>query len=321
MNANLHDILTIQILGWNSAAHLPALLATLTPHAGEVQVRYIDNASEDNSVALVQAALPDADIVRVSENTGYCGGHNIGFARCTTPFVLTVNPDTKLDWPGIKKLVEVLQHNATAGAGQGLLLRSQTPPVIDSAGIMRTITLNGVDRGTGMALEDFTVAPTEIDAATGACALYRMEALKAVAYGSYEIAGHEALEVFDKDFFAYKEDVDLGWRLQRALWVTIFIPVTVAIHPRQLHADTKTSLAWITDTRTALSLRNYMWMIAKNATGKQLLLHELFIDARLIFFFLISLLYWPLLPVWVETLRGLPDMLHKRSYEAIHNNR
>lgn len=320
MNANLNDILTIQILGWNSAADLPALLATLKPHEGEVNIQYIDNNSTDASVEIVRTTLPSANIIRLSENTGYGGGHNIGFMHCSTPFVLTVNPDITLNWDAIGSLVEVLQENPTWSGVQGLLVRPGDPAVIDSAGIKRTITLNGVDRGAGAPVQEFSSDQVEVDGLTGACAMYRMKALKSVAYGEYTIAGQQALEVFDKSFFAYKEDVDLGWRLQRAGWKNMFIPTTCATHARQIKPSRLKGLSWITDNRTALSLRNYIWMIAKNASVKQLLLHEAFIDVRLAIFFFISLIYWPLLPVWGQALRGLPDMLHKRAYEAHDNN-
>lgn len=325
MNPSLKDLLTIQILGWNSSKQLKLLLPTLVPYADDVVIRYIDNASTDDSVALVTAAMPNADIVSLSKNTGYTNGHNIGFTRCTTPYVLVVNPDVTLNWDSVVGVLEEAKKYPAWGAIQGILLRPGTPVIVDSAGIMRTLTFNGreIDAGDEYTAKKYT--QRSVDAVTGACALYSMAALRKVAYGEYEIEQTLALEVFDKDFFAYKEDVDLGWRLQQNGFHNICLPIEIGTHYRQLRSGWGHSIHTIKNRlknrRTQLSFRNYLWMVAKNAPVGQLLLRELFVDLRLLLFFLLSLLYWPFFSVWADALHGLPNMLHKRSHEAINHNR
>jgi len=304
--------LTIQVVGWNSADVLPKTLTTLSKIPRDaVVIRYIDNASADDSAALVRELLPHADVVELSDNKGFAGAHNVGFARCTTDYVLTHDPDLIIDWPGVKQLVAAFD-DPQVGAVQGKLYRTQEK-IIDSAGIVHTLALNGRERGAGETDAGQFGKDTPLLAVTGACGLYRVSALLRVAEGDGQ--------VFDEDFFAYKEDVDLGWRLNRAGWRVLYKPVFVGYHRRTL--GRRGFIGWglnptgvwqrLQSARTRYSLRNWVWMIVKNVTFRQAVVHEIFVDARLAIFFVLSLLYWPLLPVWPEIIRGLPLMLEKRS--------
>lgn len=303
---------TIQIVGWNSAGHLPACLAALRPvPAGAAVVRYLDNGSRDDSVALVRRLLPAAEVVELSTNRGFAGAHNAGLVRCTTPYVLVLNPDVRLCWPSIPKLLGLF-GDETVAAVQGKLYRDDAQRVLDSAGIVMTAALNGRDRGAGEVDRGQYDAPAELAAVTGAAGLYRLAALREVA--------HDGIEIFDEDFFAYKEDVDLGWRLRRAGWKIFYRPVAEAVHLRALGAGTPRQWSWrprrlrarLRDQRTWYSLRNWVWMLCKNASLRDLIRHEVFVDARLLFFLALSAVYWPLLRVWPAMVRGLPRMAAKR---------
>ncbi|RMD98987.1 MAG: hypothetical protein D6812_12480, partial [Deltaproteobacteria bacterium] len=59
---------------------------------------------------------------------------------------------------------------------------------------------------------------------TGAAGFYRRAALEEVALGG---------EFFDRDFFAYYEDVDLAWRLRKKGWRTLYVPEAVIFHERR----------------------------------------------------------------------------------------
>ena len=305
--------LTIQIVGWNSADDLRQSLKYLqAPTQAGVTVRYIDNASADDSIAVVQELLPQADIITSNTNLGFSGGHNRGLAKCTSDFVLLHNPDLQLDWAGIQELLKTFDDTKVA-AVQGNLYRDQERTIFDSCGIEQTLTLNGRDRGAGQKDTGQYENSTDLFAVTGACALYRVTALHAIA--------HSQEEILDDDMFAYKDDVDLGWRLNKAGWRVRYEPVVAGVHGRAVRSEG--FLNWglnpihiykrLQSTRTRWSLRNWLWMITKNASLKQLLLHGMFIDLRWLTFFLLSFTYPPLLTVWPEIIRGLPRMLEKRT--------
>lgn len=310
----MEQALTIQIVGWNSAAVLPAALNRLKQCPKEIIIRYIDNNSADQSVETVKRILPGAQIITLDRNTGFAAAHNIGFKHCTTSWVMLHNPDLVLDIECLPVLTKAFEE-VRVGAVQGKILKGKNANnenVIDSTGVVMTLALNGADRGegeidTGQYDQSDTVA-----AVTGAGGCYRMAALREVA----DING----QIFDEDFFAYKEDVDLGWRLRRAGWQCKYIPVRQGIHPRGFGRKKANNLLEriayaankVTDQRTRYSLRNWVWMILKNASVKDAIKHEIFVDWRIFGFVLLSTVYWPLLATWLEIIRGVPKIMRKR---------
>ncbi|OGY30797.1 MAG: hypothetical protein A3C02_00115 [Candidatus Andersenbacteria bacterium RIFCSPHIGHO2_02_FULL_45_11] len=344
--------LTIQVVGWNSSRHLRETLAALSEIPSEQAViRYIDNGSEDHSVEMVRDLLPNAEIIQLDANTGFARPHNLGFSKCTTPYVLTLDPDISLVWEGMEKLLNEMDKNPKLGAVQGKLYRRVPPPyeggvgggelqrlrrtppnlplkrggaVLDSAGIVQTLALNGKERGSSEPERGQYEQPAALLAVTGGCGLYRMQALRAgktLGVNAKTPSVEEASEIFDKDFFAYKEDVDLGWRLNKAGWEVGYIPVLVGYHARTMGRRgifnwgiTPAAISGrVSNMRSKYSLRNYTWMLAKNMTWKQEIIHAPFILIRLAVFFILSLFSPQLFAAWGEAHRGMGKILAKRS--------
>lgn len=310
--------LTIQIVGWNSELVLrPGLEVLAKLPQDQAIIRYIDNGSSDNSVSLVQKIVPQADRIRLPKNAGFAEAHNLGFQRCRTPLVMTHDPDLVIDWLGIKQLLDLFTDEKV-GALQGKVLRlmsaseKNSQPIIDSAGITLTLAFNGEERGAGEEDQGQFNQQAAIIAPTGAAALYRMSALKAVA--------HSQTEFFDKDFFAYKEDVDLGWRLNRAGWKVLYVPIRMGWHRRTLGKGSKLGWSWslqklrerLASPRTRWSQRNYIWMIFKNVTPKEFIPHSPFIAGRLLLFAALSLFSPQLLAAWSQAIIGAKKILSKR---------
>lgn len=357
--------LTIQIVGWNSAAVLPAAIAALRQVPEElVEIRYIDNASTDDSVRIIKEGLPQTDVICLPKNMGFAWAHNAGLVKCGTPYVLTHDPDVAIEWAGIERLLDLMEEQPKWGAVQGLLHRAgrshreaassgrgdlirqdcfgpEGPPaaanppspkategrgamagrhnndfIIDSAGIVKTLALNGRERGAGEIDKGQFSKRARLWSVTGACGLWRMGALREVAYSKEEF--------FDNAFFAYKEDVDLGWRLNKAGWEIWFEPARAGTHRRTMGRGG--AMGWglspqriftrLKSPRTRLSLRNWAWMVRKNMTAGDFWRHELFVELRLLVFLKLTLIYPPLFSVWREIAQGMPGVEKKRDLQS-----
>jgi GT2 family glycosyltransferase len=90
--------LSIVIVTFNSAAHIAACLASLGPAldgtASEIIV--VDNASADETVALVRREFPRARIIERAVNGGFAAGVNAGIAASSGRYVAWINPDTQV---------------------------------------------------------------------------------------------------------------------------------------------------------------------------------------------------------------------------------
>lgn len=299
---------TIQILGWNSGdelKHCCRQLKRVIP-AGQAEYRYIDNGSSDGSAEAVKEILPECQVIELGENRGYAGGHNAGLTRCTTPFILLLNPDVILNWAGTRQVLSAFNDRQVASA-QGLLYREMKEKIIDTAGIRRTLALNGQDRGAGQLDRGQFGVAEEVWAVSGAAGIYRIAALVDAALDG---------EFFDEDFFAYKEDVDLGWRLKNKGWKNMYIPAVQGSHSRTLRKERAGgwggAIGRIRNALTWISFRNWIWMVMKNASWKELLIHEIFVDGRIMIFMAISVAYPPSWRIWGEIFRGAGRMLEKR---------
>ncbi len=220
--------------------HAHTLRATVAALAAQTlppdRIVVVDNDSADNSLALAQELMRPlpAEVVGWQENRGFAAAANEAIRRTAAPWILALNPDCRLAPGYIEALLAAAARDERVGAGTGLLLRANggelTPSeMVDSAGMVVTAAGRHFDRGSGRSARASWQRPAWVFGASGAAALYRRAALEDVAY--------PAGEVFDETFFAYREDADLAWRLQRRGWRCLYWPQSRAWHARGLKPE------------------------------------------------------------------------------------
>ena len=220
----------------NHATTLRATLAALAAQtATPTRLVVVDNASNDASLALVRefAAPLSVEIVAWPANRGFSAAANEAIRRTDEPWVLALNPDCRLA-PDFIEVLLGAARDERIGAATGLLLRAHggelaAAAAVDSAGMVVTAAGRHLDRGAGGPLRRRWERPAWVFGASGAAALYRRAALEDIAY--------PAGEVFDEGFFAYREDADLAWRLQRRGWRCLYWPAARAWHARGLKPE------------------------------------------------------------------------------------
>ncbi len=95
---------------------------------------------------------------------------------------------------------------------------------MDSCGqVLSPWLLRVRDRGYGEPAAGRFLHRDDVLAACGAAMVYRREALAAAAVDG---------QVFPREYFAFWEDVDLGWRVRNAGWRVVYEPTAVAVHRR-----------------------------------------------------------------------------------------
>ena len=82
----------------------------------KLQVIVVDNASSDDSVAMVKKHFPQVDLVLSDTNTGFAAGNNLARKISKGDVVLFLNPDTEVQEDAIDKTEEILRSRKELGA-------------------------------------------------------------------------------------------------------------------------------------------------------------------------------------------------------------
>ncbi|MFH1142147.1 MAG: glycosyltransferase family 2 protein [Candidatus Uhrbacteria bacterium] len=276
---------SLNIVTWNGLRYLPELLDSLDQQTfRDFKVRVIDNGSDDGTVEYLSEQRPDIMLVRNVKNHGFAAGHNqaMRFAldrwsetEQENCYVLCCNQDIILTPDFLLRIVEQADNNPKVGAFCGKLLRAYGENLqdeilketvqserIDSTGLRANRWRRFTDRGAGEMDQGQYDQDCDIFGVSGALALYRASVLSDIKLGN---------DYFDEDFFSYREDVDLAWRIRTQGWEAHYVPRAVAYHWRGIYGKEKAGV-WtrITNRRkkrpffAAMSTRNQWFVLLKN---------------------------------------------------------
>lgn len=245
---------TFVVLNYNGRHHLDLCfgsLAKLDYPKERLEVVLIDNGSDDGSVEEMRAKHAWVRVHVNSRNVGFAPACNQGAQLATRPEVLVfLNNDMRVEPGFLKELVAPLVR-AECDATTAKML-SWDGKLLNSAG--GGMNFHGLGFQYGMnrpPAPEFDVPRRTLFPCGGAMAIRAR---------AFDEAGG-----FDPEFFAYYEDVDLGWRL----WVlgksVHYVPTAVCYHH---HSGTSKSFP--PEVVRLLQVRNPMYACFKNYDDENL---------------------------------------------------
>lgn len=108
----MQPVLSVVIVNYNTRDLLHACLKSLqVSESVELEVIVVDNASSDDSAAMVESEFPEVTLLAQSTNTWFCGGNNIGSQVATGKYILLLNPDTVVAPDALKIMVEFMESH------------------------------------------------------------------------------------------------------------------------------------------------------------------------------------------------------------------
>ena len=325
---------SVQIVTRNSLRYIGNCLESLEQQTlGDFSLIVIDNGSTDKTATFVRNHFPTVTVLENFKNLGFSRAHNQGIAFSQAEYVLVLNPDIVLTETFLEKLVAFADTQPAGGSFGGKLLRLRSEAVntddgdslrdvlrtnmIDSAGLRITRGRKVFDRGSGQQDRGQYERSEEVFGISGACALYRRSALDEIKVNG---------EYFDVDFFAYKEDADVAWRLRLYGFTNWYVPSAVGYHHRAFAAAQRRGITAMRANRRrvppalrAASLKNHQLMLLKNEQPLNVLLALPWLLARQTALWGYALLtepfQWRMLG---GLLRQLPSALRKRGVIRAH---
>ena len=281
MKNNLPTI-SVVIVTWNSKNYILGLLKSIAEQSyAPSQVIVVDNSSDDETVKIIREFFSGTTIIENRRNLGFSKSYNQGFKMNKSEYVLACNHDIILDKDYLLHLANTVSQDHNIGSIQGKLMKFKLDDeqddgikyldIIDTAGIAATRSREFYDRGQDQTDKGDYDEKEEIFGVTGALGLFKKSALEKVKINE---------EYFDEDFFAYKEDVDMAWRIRLAGYKSIYQPKAKAWHARGLTKNKQTnrifSFKKISEQLKRdkflnyLSYRNQLLLIAKCDTAKNI---------------------------------------------------
>lgn len=234
------------------------------------EIVLLDNNSTDDSEKTVKENFPKIEIHQTGANLGYSGGAEEAVKMAKQrkwDYLMLMNPDIIFEKDYLSKIIEKCEEDPKIGAIIGKLRQykfkeQQKTEVIDSAGLLMTSDRRVVDRGQSQKDEGQFDKSEQVFGITGAAPLYRMSALNDI-----EILN----ETFDHDFFMYKEDIDISWRLNLFGYKNWYEPTAIAYHGRGTGIEDRETYIKVAQKRKNLSrfqkshsIRNQHFIQMKN---------------------------------------------------------
>lgn len=212
---------TVVVLNWNGHDYLRECLRSLFAQTYEdVRVLVVDNASTDESWRIVEDEFPGAALLRMTENLHFARGMNAGFEKAledpNAAFVVALNNDVRVDPEWLASLVAAAD-DPKVGMVASKMLFMDRPHVLNSTGIVVARDGSSMDRSWNAPDDGQWDTRLDVFGPSAGAALYRRGLLEGVG-------------LFDEDFLAYYEDVDLAWRARLAGWEARFAPRAVVYH-------------------------------------------------------------------------------------------
>lgn len=228
---------------------ITSTLESLRAQTLPCDVIVVDNGSKDESLSILRPLAQNGELVLIEQpkNMGFTGGMNPGLQYAIDHGYIAVaglNNDAVADKNWLKYMFERLQSDSKIGTVTSKIL-SRDGKTMDSTGDWLSIWGLPYPRGRDEPTSDKYDDQTNILAASGGASLHRVAMLQEVG-------------LYDQDFFAYYEDIDLSLRERLAGWHICFEPRAFVLHAT---SSTGNRVRGFTTKQT---MKNLPWILYKD---------------------------------------------------------
>ena len=227
-------IVSVVIVNYNAGAMLAECVRSALASTVPTHVYVCDNASYDDSIEYLRAAIVADErltIVENSRNLGFARANNFVLPRCRTQYVLFLNPDCVIRPETIERMIAMMDAHPAAGVAGCLILNpdgSEQPTcrryiptpwraVVRMMRLHRIFPNRVLFQPWSMSGEPLPQVPVAVEALSGAFMFVRREAMDEVGY-------------MDEGYFLHCEDLDWFMRFRQAGWEVFFAPNVRVVH-------------------------------------------------------------------------------------------
>ena len=237
---------SVIILNWNGRPLLEECLdSVLTQTFRDFETILVDNGSTDGSVEYLQDRYGDRiRIIPLDRNLGYGEGNNRGIEAAHGTWMVFLNNDTQVDSRWLEELSAAANRHPDTAVFACKVLHYDRRDEIDNVGHL--LYPDGINRGRGRLEKDRGQYDREEEVffPSGCAAAYRKDLL-------------DAIGGFDKSFFAYGDDTELGLRARLYGAQCLLAPGAVVYHKYSATSGT------YSEFKVYQVERNRVWVMLK----------------------------------------------------------
>lgn len=250
--------IAVVILNWNGAKLLEQFMPSITAYSDEAKIYVADNASTDNSIAVIKEQFPSVTIIRNDGNYGFAKGYNVALEQVEEAYYALVNSDVEVTKDWLTPIISTFDSEPNIGIIQPKILDYKSKEYFEYAGAAggfidqfgypycRGRLFDTIEKDNGQYNDEL-----EIFWASGACFFIRKEV-------------YRKLNGFDDDFFAHQEEIDLCWRAFNMGYKAKYTFKSVVYHVGGA------TLNESNPKKTFLNFRNSLLMLTKNLPENKL---------------------------------------------------
>ena len=278
---------------YNGERFLKTFLESLngdSKYIGEVII--IDNGSSDASLDYLKNSKFDFPLVLIenNENLGFAPAVNQGILKAQNELIFSINNDTEVKKGSIKALIDLISSGEDIFSVQAKMLQYDNKDLIDDVGDEYNLLAWTKKTGENHNSSEY-VDVRDIFSSCAGAAMYKKSLLSEIG-------------LFDDNFFAYMEDVDLAIRSKIHGYRNLLCPDAIVYH-----IGSATSGSRYNEFKVKLAARNNVWVVYKNFPIPLKIINFIF----LFFGFLIKYLFFVKKGFGSTYLAGIREGLSTRS--------
>ncbi|WP_099190552.1 glycosyltransferase family 2 protein [Tepidibacter mesophilus] len=262
--------ISIVIPNYNGKNYLKECLNSLLKQSfDKFEIIIIDNDSKDGSIEYLKDNYKNIIVKKLKKNYGFSKAVNEGIKISKGEYVVLLNNDTEVDEYWLENLYGCIKNDKNIFSVSSKMIQYYNKNLIDDAGDEYTLLGWTLKTGDGKSANKYD-KKREIFSSCAGAAIYRKKIFDEIGY-------------FDENFFAYMEDVDMGYRSKIYGYKNIYCPDAIVYH-----IGSGTTGSRYNEFKVKLSARNNIYVPYKNIPVLQLIINFPF----LILGFLIKYLFF-----------------------------
>ena len=238
----MESLVSIIIVNWNAKDYIKQCIDSLLLQSYKnFEIIIVDNASTDNSVAIIKQNYPQVTLIENKDNLGFSAGNNIGIKESKGTLIALFNPDAVAEKDWLQRLVSIVENSENIGGASGKIFYLGDKYGKDAV----FCTWSKINPYSAIPTNFYDNEPiSTVDYLSGAAVLFKKSVF-------------DKIGLLDTKYFLYFEETDLCARMIRAGYNLMYVPTAIAWHAVSPLSNSENKIYYMERNRFRFALKNF----------------------------------------------------------------